>query len=136
MAGQSGKEGEMIRRLRKRIGVLTALMVLAAWPALQGTPVALAVGDLEFRELEGLIAEIDPTSRTLAIWDYTAGLKYSGLQVEGTVDLGELKRGDYVLVRMGVNNNLITEIQLTPPPQQDELYDAAVRQLLGSERSP
>lgn len=115
---------------RKWMGVLTVIMLLTGWPAVLGTPVALAIGDLEFRELEGLVSDVDPTSRTVAIWDYTEGLKYSGLQVEGTVDLGELKRGDYVLVRMGVNNNLITDIRLIPPPQQDELYDAALRQLL------
>jgi hypothetical protein len=126
----------MMRTLRRRIGMLTAIMLLAAWPAVLGTPMALAIGDLEFRELEGLIAEIDPASRTLAIWDYTAGLKYSGLQVEGSVDLRELRRGDYVLVRMGVENNLITDIRLTAPPQQDEIYDAALHQLLDPERSP
>ena len=125
-----------MQRLTKWIGVLTVFMLLTAWPALRGTPVALGLGDLEFRELEGLVAEVDPTTRTLTIWDYTAGLKYSGLLVEGTVDLGELKRGDYVLVRMGVNNNLITEIRLIAPPQQDKLYDAAIHQLLGSEGSP
>lgn len=121
---------------RKWMGVLTVIMLLTGWPAVLGTPVALAIGDLEFRELEGLISDVDPTSRTVAIWDYTEGLKYSGLLVEGTVDLGELKRGDYVLVRMGVNNNLITDIRLIPPPQHDELYDAALRQLLSPERRP
>ena len=134
MAGQTGKEGEM--RNRKWIGVLTVIMLLTAWPAVLGTPMALAVGDLEFREIEGLIAEIDPTSRTVAIWDYTEGLKYSGLQVEGTVDLHELKAGDYVLARIGVENNLVTDIRLISPPEQDELYDAALRQLLGPESSP
>lgn len=125
-----------MQSLRKQIGILMALMLLAAWPAVLGIPMALATGDLEFREVEGLIMEVDPTSRTLTIWDYSEGLKYPGLQVEGTVDLHELELGDYVLARIGVENNLVTDIRLIPPPQHDELYDAALRHVLDPERSP
>lgn len=121
---------------RKWIGVLTVITLLTVWPAVLGSPMALAIGDLEFREIEGLIAEIDPASRTVAIWDYTEGLKYSGLQLEGTVDIGTFKVGDYVLARIGVENNLVTDIRLMAPPQRDGLYDAAMRQLLGPEGSP
>jgi hypothetical protein len=112
---------------------LTAILLLAAWPAVVGAPLALAIGDLGFKEVEALISQIDETHREISLWDYQSGRRRSGLQVEGTVDLHEFKVGDYVFARIGVENDLVTEIRSISPPTGDKRYEHALRYILGQE---
>ncbi len=63
----------MIQGLRKRMTALTAILLLAAWPAIVGAPLALAIGDLGFKEVEALISQIDETHREISLWDYQSG---------------------------------------------------------------
>lgn len=121
----------MIQGLGKRMTALTAIVLLAAWPAIVGAPLALAIGDLGFKEVEALISQIDETHREISLWDYQSGRRRSGLQVEGTVDLHHFKVGDYVLARIGVENDLVTEIRSISPPTGDKRYEHALRYILG-----
>lgn len=123
----------MMQALRRSIAVLTAIVLLAAWPAFVGAPLARAIGDLGFKEVEGIITQVDPSSRTVSLWEYLSGRRRSGLQVEGTVDLHEFKVGDYVLARIGVENDLVTEIRLISPPTGDKRYEDALRYVLGQQ---
>ncbi|MFQ5992951.1 MAG: hypothetical protein ACE5NA_10995 [Nitrospiraceae bacterium] len=124
----------MIQALRKSIAVVTAIVLLAAWPAVVGVPVARAqLGSLDFQLWEALITQVDPSSRTVSLWEYLSGRRRSGLQVEGTVDLHHFKVGDYVLARIGVENDLVTEIRSISPPTGDKRYEDALRYVLGQE---
>ncbi len=124
----------MIQVLRKRIAVLTAIVLLAAWPAIVGAPMVLAqLSVLDFEDMEALITQIDPTHRDVSLWEYLSGRRRSGLQVEGTVDLHEFKVGDYVLARIGVENDLVTDIRSISPPTGDKRYEHALRYVLGQE---
>jgi hypothetical protein len=133
MTGQTRKEGKMIQDLRKRMTALTAIVLLAAWPAIVGAPLALAQGIFDFEEVEALIAKVDVSSRTVSLWDYRSGKRRSELQVEGTVDLHEFKVGDYVFARIGVENDLVTDIRSISPPTGDKRYEHALRYVLGQE---
>lgn len=123
----------MIQGLRKRMTPLTAIVLLAAWPVVVGTPIALAQGILGFEEVEALISKVDVSSRTVSLWDYRSGKRRSNLQVEGTVDLEEFKVGDYVFARIGVENDLVTEIRVIPPPEGDKRFEHALRYVLDQE---
>jgi hypothetical protein len=113
---------------------LTAIVLLAAWPAIVGVPVARAqLGSMDFQLWEALITQIDETHREISLWDYQSGKRRSELQVEGTVDLHEFKVGDYVLARIGVENDLVTEIRSISPPTGDKRYEHALRYVLGQE---
>jgi hypothetical protein len=123
----------MIQGLRKGMGILTAIVLLAAWPAIVGAPLALAIGDLGYKEEEALISQIDETQREISLSDYKSGRRRSGLQFEGNVDLHHFKVGDYVLARIGVENDLVTEIRSISPPTGDKRYEHALRYILGQE---
>lgn len=121
-----------MRGLRTGLRVLTASVLLAAWPVLVGVPPTLAqLGDLDFEQMEALVTQVDHTYRTVSLWDYQADRRRSELQVEGTVDLRQLKVGDYVLARVGVENDLMTSIQVLPPPKGDKRFQEALQSVLG-----
>ena len=109
-----------------------AIVLLTAWPVFVGVPLTLAqLGDLDFEQMEALVTQVDHTYRTVSLWDYQSDRRRSGLQVEGTVDLGQLKVGDYVLSRVGVENDLMTSIQVLPPPKGDKRFQEALQSVLG-----
>ena len=123
-----------MRGLRTGRGVLTAIVLFTAWPVLVGVPLTLAqLGDLDFEEMEALVTQVDHTYRTVNLWDYQSDRRRSGLQVEGTVDLRQLKVGDYVLARVGVENDLMTDIQVLPPPK-DKRFQEALHSVLGQQQ--
>jgi len=121
-----------MRGLRTGVRVVTAIVLLAAWPVFVGVPLTLAqLGDLDFEQMEALVTQVDHTYRTVSLWDYQSDRRRSGLQVEGTVNLGQLKVGDYVLARVGVENDLMTDIQVLPPPKGDKRFQEALQSVLG-----
>ncbi len=122
-----------MQALRRNLSVLTAIVLLAAWPVVVGASLALAQGILDFDEVEALIAKVDVSSRALSLWDYRSGRRRSNLQVEGTVDLDHFKVGDYVFARIGVENDLVTEIRVIPPPKGDAKFEHALRYVLRQE---
>jgi len=112
--------------------ILTAIVLFTAWPVFVGVPLTLAqLGDLDFEQMEALVTQVDHTYRTVSLWDYQSDRRRSGLQVEGTVDLGQLKVGDYVLARVGVENDLMTDIRVIPPPKGDKRFQEALQSVLG-----
>ena len=124
-----------MRGLRTGVRVVTAIVLLAAWPVFVGVPLTLAqLGDLDFEQMEALVTQVDHTYRTVSLWDYQSDRRRSGLQVEGTVDLGQLKVGDYVLSRVGVENDLMTSIQVLPPPKGDKRFQEALQSVLGKQQ--
>ena len=124
-----------MKGLRKSMRVLTAIVLFAAWPVFVGAPLTLAqVGILDFEQMEALVTKVDHTYRTVSLWDYQSDRRRSGLQVEGTVDLGQLKVGDYVLARVGVENDLMTSIQVLPPPKGDKRFQEALQSVLGKQQ--
>jgi len=121
-----------MRGLRTSMRILTAIVLLTAWPVFVGVPLTLAqLGDLDFEQMEALVTQVDHTYRTVSLWDYQSDRRRSGLQVEGTVNLGQLKVGDYVLARVGVENDLMTDIQVLPPPKGDKRFQEALQSVLG-----
>ena len=121
-----------MRGLRTGVRVVTAIVLLAAWPVFVGVPLTLAqLGDLDFEQMEALVTQVDHTYRTVSLWDYQSDRRRSGLQVEGTVDLRQLKVGDYVLARVGVENDLMTSIQVLSPPKGDKRFQEALQSVLG-----
>lgn len=127
LRNEKGRRG--MPGLGKWMGVLTAILLLAAWPAVGGAPMALAIGDLGFQWKEVLVSRVEPTFRELHLLDYESDLSPSGFQVPGSVNLSELKVGDHVLALVGVNNTLILEIRKVPPPMGDNHYQEALRRL-------
>ena len=124
-----------MRGLRTSMRVLTAIVLFTAWPVFVGVPLTLAqLGDLDFEQMEALVTQVDHTYRTVSLWDYQSDRRRSGLQVEGTVDLGQLKVGDYVLSRVGVENDLMTSIQVLPPPKGDKRFQEALQSVLGKQQ--
>ena len=125
-----------MRGLRTGRGVLTAIVLLAAWPVFIGAPLTLAqmLGDLDFEEMEALVTQVDITYREVSLWDYRSDRRRSDLQVEGSVDLRQLKVGDYVLARVGVENDLMTSIQVLPPPKGDKRFQEALQSVLGQQQ--
>lgn len=121
----------MVPGLKKGIGIITAIVVLTSWPAVLRTPMALAQ-ILDFEEVEALITKVDVSSRTLSLWDYRSGTRRTNLLVQGTVDLEDFKVGDYIIARIGVENYLVTEIRLLPPPK-DPKFEKALHYVLGQE---
>src|SRR3989304_7633984 len=100
-----------MRGLRTSVRVLTATVLLTAWSVFVGVPLTLAqLGDLDFEQMEALVTQVDHTYRTVSLWDYQSDRRRSGLQVEGTVDLRQLKVGDYVLAPGGGGNDIVTDI--------------------------
>jgi hypothetical protein len=135
----TGARREAMHGLRTSMRVLTAIVLLAAWPVFVGSPVTLAQlgggpGILDFEEMEALVTQVDYTYREVSLWDYQSDTRRSGLQVEGSVDLGQLKVGDYVLARVGVENDLVTDIRVIPPPKGDERFEEALQSVLGKEQ--
>jgi len=121
-----------MRGLRTSVRVLTATVLLTAWPVFVGVPLTLAqLGDLDFEEMEALVTQVDHIYRTVSLWDYQSDRRRSGLQVEGTVDLRQLKVGDYVLARVGVENDLMTDIRVIAPPKGDKRFQEALQSVLG-----
>ena len=124
-----------MRGLRTSMRILTAIVLFAAWPVFVEVPLALAqVGILDFQEMEALVTQVDHTYREVSLWDYQSDRRRSGLQVEGTVDLGQLKVGDYVLSRVGVENDLMTSIQVLPAPKGDKRFQEALQSVLGKQQ--
>jgi len=124
-----------MRGLRTSMRVLMAIVLFTAWPVFVGVPLTLAqLGDLDFEQMEALVTQVDHTYRTVSLWDYQSDRRRSGLQVEGTVDLGQLKVGDYVLSRVGVENDLMTSIQVLPPPKGDKRFQEALQSVLGKQQ--
>ena len=121
----------MVPGLKKSIGILTIIVLLTSWPAVLRIPTALAQ-ILDFEEVEALITKVDVSSRTLSLWEYQSGTRRTNLLVEGTVDLENFKVGDYVFARIGVENYLVTEIRLLPPPK-DPQFEKALHYVLGQE---
>lgn len=121
-----------MKGLRTSMRILTAIVLFAAWPVLVGVSLSLAqVGILDFQEMEALVTQVDHSYRTVSLWDYQSDRRRSGLQVEGTVDLRQLKVGDYVLARVGVENDLMTDIRVIPPPKGDKRFQEALQSVLG-----
>ena len=110
MTGEGRMVMKLMQGLRKWLGVLTAVGLLAGGFDVAGAPVALAMGDFSSEMVEGVVLKVDPTNRELTLTDDQSGLTASHLQVPGSVDLRELKAGDHVLARVGGNSRLILDI--------------------------
>ncbi|MFQ5961772.1 MAG: hypothetical protein ACE5MG_10270 [Candidatus Methylomirabilales bacterium] len=124
----------MIQNLRKKMAFLAAVMLLAAWPVVVGVPVARAqLGSMDFQLWEALITDIDFTHQEVSLWDYRSGRRRSGLTVKGIVGLEEFKVGDYVLARVGVEDDLVNSMRVLPPPEGDAKFEKALRYVLGKE---
>ena len=102
---------KLTRGLRKWLGGLTAVGLFAGALVVAVVSMASATGDLSFGMVEGVVLNIDATHRELTLKEDQTGQTASHLQLPGSVDLRAFKVGDHVLVRMGVNNQLILDIQ-------------------------
>jgi hypothetical protein len=120
-----------MRGFRKRIHVLTVIVLLASWPA--GHVAAQVTGDLAFLWLKVLVRRVEPTFRELHLLDYQSGLTPAGYQVAGSVRLNEFKTGDHLLTLVGINNPLILYIRKIPPPVEDARYQEMLRRVLAEE---
>ena len=118
--------------MRQQVNGLITFIVLLA--GVVGPPMAIAidggVGVLDFEEMKALVIKVEPTYREISLWDYVSGRRRPGLQVGGTVDLGHFKVGDYVLARVGVSTDLLTDIRVIAPPEGDKRFEAALRYVL------
>jgi hypothetical protein len=124
--------------MRDRTGKVVAAGILL-WVAamlLVITTAALAHRRLDDVWMDGLISRVEPKYREIAVWDYQGGVSTWDLTVPGTVDLGELRVGDLVRVRVDRNRRAVLRLYKLPPPKEDDRYWEAVRRLEAGTGSP